>query len=86
MHRTGIAPELAPPLYRLLDTLPGVTPGGLHAYDGHLRDPDLAVRRAEADAAFAQVRALREALQSRRPRRAAARRGRHAHAAVSRGA
>jgi D-threonine aldolase len=63
MHRTGIAPELAAPLYRLLDTLPGVTPGGLHAYDGHLRDPDLAVRRAEADAAFAQVRALREALQ-----------------------
>ena len=63
MHRTGIAPELAPPLYRLLDTLPGVTPGGLHAYDGHLRDPDLAVRRAAADGAFAQVRALREALQ-----------------------
>ena len=53
MHRTGIAPELAPPLYRLLATLPGVTPGGLHAYDGHLRDPDLAVRRAQADAAFA---------------------------------
>ena len=64
MHRTGIAPELAPPLYRLLATLPGVTPGGLHAYDGHLRDPDLAVRRAQADAAFAQVRALRDTLQA----------------------
>ena len=64
MHRTGIAPELAPPLYRLLATLPGVTPGGLHAYDGHLRDPDLPVRRAQADAAFAQVRGLRDALQA----------------------
>ena len=64
MHRTGIAPALAAPLYRLLATLPGVTPGGLHAYDGHLRDPDLSVRRAQTDAAFAEVRALREALQS----------------------
>ena len=64
MHRTGIVPELATPLYRLLDTLPGVTPGGLHAYDGHLRDPDLPVRRAQADAAFAQVRGLRDALQA----------------------
>jgi D-threonine aldolase len=64
MHRTGIAPALAAPLYRLLATLPGVTPGGLHAYDGHLRDPDLSVRRAQTDAAFAEVRALRESLQS----------------------
>lgn len=64
MHRTGIDPVLALPLYRLLAMLPGVTPGGLHAYDGHLRDPDLAVRRAQADEAFAQVRALRDALQA----------------------
>ena len=64
MHRTGIDPELAAPLYRLLATLPGVTPGGLHAYDGHLRDPDLSVRRAQTDAAFAQVKVLRDALQA----------------------
>ncbi len=64
MHRTGIAPDRALPLYRLLAALPGVTPGGLHAYDGHLRDPDLAVRRAQADEAFAQVRTLRDALQA----------------------
>jgi D-serine deaminase-like pyridoxal phosphate-dependent protein len=63
MHRTGIDPELAPPLYRLLATLPGVTAGGLHAYDGHLRDPDLAVRRAQADEAYARVRTLRDGLQ-----------------------
>ena len=64
MHRTGIDPSLAPPLYRLLATLPGVTPGGLHAYDGHLRDADLAVRQAQADAAFAPVRELRRTLQA----------------------
>ena len=62
MHRTGIAPELAAPLYRTLVSTPGITPGGLHAYDGHLRDPDLAVRRAQADAAFAPVRALADSL------------------------
>jgi D-threonine aldolase len=62
MHRTGIDPDLALPLYRLLATLPGVTAGGLHAYDGHLRDPDIAVRRRQADDAFARVRTLRETL------------------------
>ena len=64
MHRTGIDPDLAPALYRLLATLPGVTAGGLHAYDGHLRDPDLAVRCAQADEAFARVHALRNMLQA----------------------
>jgi D-serine deaminase-like pyridoxal phosphate-dependent protein len=62
MHRTGIAPELAKPLYATLASTPGVTPGGLHAYDGHLRDPDLPARRAQADAAFAPVRALADEL------------------------
>lgn len=64
MHRTGIDPSLAAPLYELLASLPGVTPGGLHAYDGHLRDPDVSVRRAQADAAFAPVRSLRDRLQA----------------------
>jgi D-serine deaminase-like pyridoxal phosphate-dependent protein len=64
MHRTGIAPELAKPLYATLASTPGVTPGGLHAYDGHLRDPDLSRRRAEADAAFAPVRALADQLRA----------------------
>ncbi len=62
MHRTGIAPEHAVPLYQALTRLRSVTPGGLHAYDGHLRDPDLVVRRAQADEGFARVRALRDSL------------------------
>jgi D-serine deaminase-like pyridoxal phosphate-dependent protein len=62
MHRTGIAPELAMPLCQRLSTTPGLTFGGLHAYDGHLRDPDFAKRKGEADAAFGQIRRLREAL------------------------
>jgi D-serine deaminase-like pyridoxal phosphate-dependent protein len=64
MHRTGIEPELALPLCRVLATLPGVTFGGLHAYDGHLRDRDLTSRRAQADAGFARVEALAAALEA----------------------
>lgn len=64
MHRTGVEPELALSLCRLLATLPGVTFGGLHAYDGHLRDADLATRRAQADAGFARVEALAAALEA----------------------
>jgi D-serine deaminase-like pyridoxal phosphate-dependent protein len=36
MHRTGIAPGAeAAELYRLIARLPGLRPGGIHAYDGH---------------------------------------------------
>ena len=64
MHRTGVEPELALPLCRLLTTLDGVTFGGLHAYDGHLRDRDLASRRAQADAGYTRVEALAAALEA----------------------
>jgi D-serine deaminase-like pyridoxal phosphate-dependent protein len=64
MHRTGVEPERAAPLCHLLAHLPGVTFGGLHAYDGHLRDPDLAGRTVQADAGFARVRALADALEA----------------------
>ena len=63
MHRTGIEPgPQAHALYRLLTAHRGVVPGGLHAYDGHLRDADPAVRIEKSNAAFAAVESLREAL------------------------
>ena len=82
-------PSLAPPLYRLLATLPGVTPGGLHAYDGHLRDPDLTVRtrtgrrglrpgaRAARRAAGRRARRCRASSSAARPRCRATRRARN---------
>ena len=63
MHRTGIAPEEAGPLCHLVASLPGATFGGLHAYDGHLRDADLSARQAAADDAFARVEGLRARLE-----------------------
>jgi D-threonine aldolase len=64
MHRTGVAPgDRAAALYRLIGELEGLRAAGLHAYDGHIRDADLAARERSCDAAFAAVRALRTQLQ-----------------------
>jgi D-threonine aldolase len=50
-HRTGIAlgPRAAE-LYGQIATTPGLRHGGLHAYDGHLHQPELAARTAAAKA------------------------------------
>jgi len=62
-HRTGVEPgATAMQLYRLMATLPGVHPGGLHVYDGHIQEAD-AVKRAELCAtAFRPVNELRQQL------------------------
>src|SRR5687767_7117324 len=43
-HRTGIAPDAAFNLYQMIAALPGIKPGGLHAYDGHIHNTDVAER------------------------------------------
>lgn len=58
MNRTGIAVADAFELYSFCNTLPALHVKGLHAYDGHLRNPDIAIRREECNACFAQVQAL----------------------------
>lgn len=61
MNRTGIAPgKEALQLYTNALRMQGIEMVGLHAYDGHLRDADLNVRRQKCDTAFAQVVVLRE--------------------------
>src|SRR5882672_1642700 len=63
-HRTGIAPDThAFDLYRLIAALPALAPGGLHAYDGHVHDSDVAERMAACEAAFAPVEILRRRLE-----------------------
>lgn len=63
MHRTGVQPGAeAGMLYRLLAQLPGLRPGGLHVYDGHIHTTDLAQRTRECDAAFASADTLRRDL------------------------
>ena len=59
MHRTGIpANESAFELYLFCKELEGINPVGLHVYDGHIRDSDLADRKARCDESFKKVEAL----------------------------
>jgi D-serine deaminase-like pyridoxal phosphate-dependent protein len=63
MNRTGMKPGTeALALYVSCTHLPGITPVGLHAYDGHLRDTGLAVRKEKCDQAFEGVMALAQAI------------------------
>ncbi|MEP6670009.1 MAG: D-TA family PLP-dependent enzyme [Chthoniobacter sp.] len=64
-NRTGIVPgDAALELYRRATTTPGLHVAGLHAYDGHIHEGDLAKRRALYEAAFAPVIAFRQQLES----------------------
>jgi D-threonine aldolase len=48
MNRTGILPENVLLLYQKCQNLKGIDIVGLHAYDGHIHDTDLAVRTNRA--------------------------------------
>lgn len=63
MNRTGTVPVQALALYEACLPLKQLAVAGLHAYDGHLRDPDLDVRRAQCDEGYAQVVALQHAIE-----------------------
>ena len=58
MNRTGVIPENALSLFQLCQTLEGINPVGLHAYDGHHRDASLETRTKGSDEGFARVEAL----------------------------
>lgn len=67
MNRTGIVPgEAAIQLYEYCRSLSGITPTGLHVYDGHHRQPALAERTAACNAAFAPIEALAKRISATR--------------------
>ena len=56
MHRCGIEPGTnALKLYRLIASLPGLQPAGLHVYDGHIHDADPEARAAACEKAFGPI-------------------------------
>ena len=66
MGRTGIDPgAAAAELYALVDRLPNLAADGLHAYDGHIHDSDLAARRHAAQSGLASTLALYDRLLKR---------------------
>jgi D-serine deaminase-like pyridoxal phosphate-dependent protein len=63
MNRTGIIPdEKAIELFKHCSMLKGVTVAGLHAYDGHLRDSDIKLRKQNCDEGFKSVEELKKKL------------------------
>ncbi|HRI13222.1 MAG TPA: D-TA family PLP-dependent enzyme [Verrucomicrobiota bacterium] len=63
MNRTGVEPgDAAVEVYRAVASAPGLVPGGLHAYDGHLHYADHDRLAAEAAASFKPVWELRDRL------------------------
>ena len=60
MNRTGIVAEQAFDLYRSAAGMKGITVRGLHAYDGHFRDPDISKRTIACNAAFEKIIRLKE--------------------------
>jgi D-threonine aldolase len=62
MNRTGINPNAAPDLTTRIRQLSGLNLAGLHAYDGHIRDTDFALRCQRADAAFALAKRVQESI------------------------
>jgi D-serine deaminase-like pyridoxal phosphate-dependent protein len=60
MNRTGIHPELALDLYRELTLLKGLKIKGLHAYDGHIHDASLTIRKQKAKVAIDLLHTLKK--------------------------
>ncbi|ARK12701.2 D-TA family PLP-dependent enzyme [Fibrella sp. ES10-3-2-2] len=63
MGRTGISPTDAVQLAAACVDFPGINVVGLHGYDGHIRDTDVATRTTHADAGYAQALAARQAIE-----------------------
>jgi D-threonine aldolase len=65
-NRTGIAPgENAIELYIACSHLKGITPVGLHAYDGHIRNADFNLRKQECDECFKKVEEMKDAIKQK---------------------
>jgi len=63
MNRTGIIPgKDAIELCKFCSSTKGIKSAGLHAYDGHVRNKDFAMRTKECDEAFATIEKLKEDL------------------------
>jgi D-serine deaminase-like pyridoxal phosphate-dependent protein len=55
MNRTGITPGKAFDLYRKAAAMKNILVRGLHAYDGHFRDPDISKRALACNEAFEKI-------------------------------
>ena len=68
MNRTGIRPSDANDFLDALEGLPSLLVVGVHAYDGHLTEPDVTLRQQQSDMAFAKVNAFLKYFEKRTAR------------------
>ena len=63
MNRTGIpVGDAAVDVYTQIEAVEGLKPWGLHVYDGHIHDEDVADRKASCDKSLAQVEDMKDRL------------------------
>ena len=66
MHRTGVpVGDTAVDIYAQIEGAEGLQPWGLHVYDGHIHDEDVADRKASCDKSLAQVEDMKDRLASK---------------------
>ncbi len=64
MNRTGITTDKAFELYKNCSNLKGINIIGLHAYDGHIHDMDMAIRTSRANDVFNFVSILQTQIEN----------------------
>lgn len=64
MGRSGIRPSKALELFNACESLPALHIIGLHGYDGHIRDTNLADRSLRSDEGFSEVETLHKQIES----------------------
>jgi len=62
MNRTGVKPQFVSPLFQYCESLSNLEIIGLHAYDGHIHDTDVSVRKNSCDEVLKVILELEEAI------------------------
>ncbi|HDZ15480.1 hypothetical protein LCGC14_1033500 [marine sediment metagenome] len=63
MDRTGIKTSKVLQLVKEIDGLSGLVVNGLHVYDGHIHNPDIAIRKRKSEAIFSEISTLRKEME-----------------------
>lgn len=66
MNRSGVTIDKAPSLFEKATQLPNINMIGLHVYDGHITDANIALRKQQCDAIYREIQPLVNRAESRK--------------------
>ncbi|MEW5799242.1 MAG: D-TA family PLP-dependent enzyme [Bacteroidota bacterium] len=66
MNRSGVTIDNAPSLFEKATQLPNINIIGLHVYDGHITDADIALRKQQCDAIYREIQPLLNRAENRK--------------------